>query len=50
MLKLMMNTESRLELAARAKAVVAGYSVETYISRLTELFSNLVAMRALWGD
>jgi glycosyltransferase involved in cell wall biosynthesis len=50
MLKLMMNTEFRLELAARAKAVVAAYSAETYVSRLTELFSNLVAMRALWGD
>jgi glycosyltransferase involved in cell wall biosynthesis len=50
MLKLMTNTGFRLDLAARAKAVVATYSAEAYISRLTELFSSLVATRALWGD
>jgi glycosyltransferase involved in cell wall biosynthesis len=50
MLKLMTNTEIRLGLAARAKDVVAAYSVEAYVSRLNELFSSLVAMRALWDD
>ena len=50
MIKLMTNTEARLALAARAKDVVAAYSAEAYVSRLTELFSSLVAMRALWDD
>jgi glycosyltransferase involved in cell wall biosynthesis len=50
MLKLMTNTEYRLALAVRAKDVVAGYTADAYVSRLTELFSSLVAMRALWGD
>jgi glycosyltransferase involved in cell wall biosynthesis len=50
MLKLMTNTEFRLALAARAKDVVATYSAEVYVSRLTELFARLVALRALWGD
>jgi glycosyltransferase involved in cell wall biosynthesis len=50
MLKLMTNTEFRLALAARAKDVVAAYSAEAYVSRLIELFSSLVAMRALWDD
>ena len=46
----MTNTEFRLDLATRAKEVVAAYSAEAYISSLTGLFSSLVATRALWGD
>ena len=41
---------ARGELIARAKAAVAGCTVEAYAARIGELLARLVAARRLWGE
>ncbi len=49
MSRLMADADLRLTLIARAREVVAAYSADAYVARLKDIFSRLIAVRALWS-
>ena len=50
MVRLANDPALRADLGARARRVVADYTMENYAARLGEIFARLGARRALWGD